>query len=418
MPKNNGDVPYFSFSHSDFKATTGKKKDARYLHRRFKDLLNAMKNTELYKQEFSDFKGYVSRGFNQGSKKHTDYMWLGIARSKYLRPQDEVQFQVRMVKNEPLHIEIFIDQAARNAKIKARDQILNNRLLFISKVHELLDCSIGCYGSSDIIRKKCRYLTDTDIDNITQQMGKGHVHFFIGQDIQENQAIKEQHLLLDILLVWLKLSTIYDILSPTNSEPHIFGKSTNINGTDTIINNIKKHFSTEKINENETEAEAAERESKRISYDMNWEAQERANSNHRKTVLLLARHIRNHGVKPMQSVIDTIAINGNKILIFEIKTIHSTNFIHQTRTAVGQLLGYEYFNVRANIEYSGKEINRAIVYNNKPTQEIIDFLRAYNFLVFWIERGRVTGESNSIQILDIFLSNNHLSSKSPVESGK
>ncbi|MEM3284774.1 MAG: hypothetical protein QXW80_06960 [Candidatus Micrarchaeia archaeon] len=71
--------------------------------------------------------------------------------------------------------------------------------------------------------------------------------------------------------------------------------------------------------------------------------------------------------------------------------------------AIGQLLDYEYFQVKQRPGYSGKEISKGIVYSKKPDNFIINFLLYNNLYVFWIEDGQLTGEVSSMRKLNDLL---------------
>jgi len=65
---------------------------------------------------------------------------------------------------------------------------------------------------------------------------------------------------------------------------------------------------------------------------------------------------------------------------------------------------YEYFQIKSKAENKGKDIMRGIVYNKKPTTEIVDFLKTIDFSVYWIEAGEISGDAESMQELKKFLS--------------
>ncbi|MEM0475937.1 MAG: UPF0758 domain-containing protein, partial [Candidatus Norongarragalinales archaeon] len=86
-----------------------------------------------------------------------------------------------------------------------------------------------------------------------------------------------------------------------------------------------------------------------IAYEQNSEAQERASRSHRKTVLILCNELLKHGLTPKESVVDVFTEKANQIFIFEVKSIHTENFKSQTRKAIGQLLEYEYFEIKKKL---------------------------------------------------------------------
>ncbi len=171
-----------------------------------------------------------------------------------------------------------------------------------------------------------------------------------------------------------------------------------------VLENARRHArGLRNIKFDESTERAKKRQAKQISYEANWEVQERANKDHRGLVALLAKKMKRHGIIPKANNMDLLAEKHRKILIFEAKTIHVRNFISQTRRAIGQILEYEHFDVRKNPQNRGKDILRGILYNRKPYSEIIEFLRAYGFNVFWSENGEVIGDRASIAALAHFV---------------
>ncbi|HEX9897351.1 MAG TPA: hypothetical protein VGA85_06810 [Dehalococcoidales bacterium] len=391
----------FHFTPKDFKSCTGKEKDAKYLNSRFKDLFNSVGNEQLFKQEFANFDGYVARTFNQGSKQFRDHMWIGYAHQQFVRPQDEIQFQVGIDKGGFCSIELFADQAGREARQKAKTNIDNNKTTFLKLIKELQDFSIG-YSGRDEFRIECEDVTEANIDNILNKIGSTGIHFFIGRYPSENEIIKaHKRIVSQIVFTWIQLRPLYDLLVFNRVDK----KPSGLIDTDVdVLKNIVKRFPLRNIDLDETEEEANKRGKKQITYEQNWLAQEKANSRHRKTLLSLARYLKNHGIDTKQSEIDIYAEKNERIFIFEIKSIHKNNFIHQTRAAIGQLLGYEYFSVKSKSENNGKEIIRGITFSDEPTKEIIDFLNEYQFHVFWIKNGKLSGNSESMRLLVEFVS--------------
>lgn len=394
--------PDYSIILKDFQSCTGNKRDAQYLHNRFKQLINIIQNNDIFVHNFGDFVGYVARPWNQGLKTFRNYIWLGFAHNQYERPQDEVQFQVSIHKNA-LYMELFVDQAAEETRQKVKHNIEKNAEAFYNLLIKLPNCSVGYSGKNDF-QIKCEKINKTDLVRIIRNISERRIHFFVSRELTRSKTEKySEQIVPEILYTWLQYKPLYNLIE--NREVDTILKSvTPINSVQSIKRNIRKQFSSQEINLSETEAKASERESRRITYEANWLAQEKANSDHRKTVMLLANHLREHGAKPLQSVIDTFVEKNNRIFIFEVKSIHLSNFIHQTRTAVGQLFDYEYFQIKSNIKNKGKSVIKGIVYSKKPTQEIINFLEDIKFSVYWIESRKISGDSKSMRKLTKFLS--------------
>ena len=158
------------------------------------------------------------------------------------------------------------------------------------------------------------------------------------------------------------------------------------------------------INLDESEEEARDRERKQISYEQNWKARENANINHRRMIKLVADEIRKYGIQPKESDIDVFAEKNGVVFIFEIKSVHTENFKRQTRSAIGQLLDYEYFQVKSKPENYNKQGLRGVVYNRRPPKEFIKFLKTYEFNVFWQEEEKFVGEVASVKVFRGFVS--------------
>ncbi len=95
---------------------------------------------------------------------------------------------------------------------------------------------------------------------------------------------------------------------------------------------------------------------------------------------------------------------GTGYNIFEIKSVHTENFKRQTRSAIGQLLDYEYFQVKSKPENYNKQVLRGVVYNRRPPKEFIKFLKTYEFNVFWQEEEKFVGEVASGKVFRGFVS--------------
>ena len=158
------------------------------------------------------------------------------------------------------------------------------------------------------------------------------------------------------------------------------------------------------LNLKETPEEAEERERKLISYYGNMEAQDRASGAHAKTLAVLANYLLARGVKPKASVIDLFAERGEVAFIFEVKSIHTENFRHQTRMAIGQLIDYEYFQVRRSDQGRTMKVEKCLVYSKKPPLEIAEFLLKSGFQVFWTRDGDLEGAAESLKALSEFTS--------------
>ena len=182
-------------------------------------------------------------------------------------------------------------------------------------------------------------------------------------------------------------------------EPYLdkVSESTKIEIKDVPVRNLKE------INLEETEEKENQREKQLITYLRNDEAQEKANGLHQKTLVTLAKYFQNQELTPKESVIDLLVENQNKIFIFEVKSIHTDNFTYQTRSAIGQLLEYEYFEVKSESHFKDMEIHKGVVYSKEPPKEFIEFLEACNLGVYWVNNNAIDGSKESMKTLMNFV---------------
>lgn len=158
------------------------------------------------------------------------------------------------------------------------------------------------------------------------------------------------------------------------------------------------------IDQDETEEKAFFRENGQISYTKNEEKQEKANKQHRNTLSQFKKYLLSQKLVPKESkVIDLLVENKNKVFIFEVKSIHKDNFKYQTRSAIGQLFEYEYFQVKKKSNFKYMEIQKSVIYSKEPPKRFIDFLEACNFGVYWISNNEITGSEESMKLLTSFV---------------
>lgn len=190
------------------------------------------------------------------------------------------------------------------------------------------------------------------------------------------------------------------------SEPSFdsVSESIKIEIKDVPVRNLKE------INLKETEEDLkkneekeVQREKQLITYLRNDEAQEKANGLHKKTLRTLTEYFKDKGLNPKESIIDLLVENQNKVFIFEVKSIHTDNFTYQTRSAIGQLLQYEYFEVKKKSNFKDMEIHKGIVYSKEPPREFSEFLEAYDLRVYWASNNEIIGSEESMKVLTAFV---------------
>ena len=170
---------------------------------------------------------------------------------------------------------------------------------------------------------------------------------------------------------------------------------------DESLENLKRHsWGLKEIDPEESEEEASEREEQTITYTRNARAQEKASQGHRKLRRTVSQHLIELGLKPIESRIDVYVQKKAEAIVFELKTIHSKNFRTQTRSAVGQLFEYEYFEVPVLPDGSLPKVLKAVVYNKQPPGEILRYLASLDILSFWTtDGGDLTGSENAREVL-------------------
>jgi len=212
-PIINSDSEYF-FVEKDFQSLTGKKEDSQYIYARFKTLHEILKKN--LSSNFNNFESYVSRPFNQGSKKWNNYEWIGFARkgtfleSKY----DSVQFQVSLNKNDDISIMVWVDVSAKNAKNFASQQIKQNKDEFLKILKNLPNSFYVGILTVDTEIKFEHNVSKIDldkIDNIADILLNKKSEFYVKRYVRQNEAIEIGETIVD------EISTTFEKLIPVES---------------------------------------------------------------------------------------------------------------------------------------------------------------------------------------------------------
>lgn len=196
-----------------------------------------------------------------------------------------------------------------------------------------------------------------------------------------------------------------EMLKPyLDKVPESVPESIKIEIKDVPVRNLKEiNLKETEEDLKETEEKEVQREKQLITYLRNDEAQEKANGLHKKTLRSLTEYFKNKGLNPKENVIDLLVENQNKVFIFEVKSIHTDNFTYQTRSAIGQLIQYEYFEVKKKSNFKDMEIHKGVVYSKEPPKEFIEFLEACDLGVYWINNNEIIGSEGSMKILTAFV---------------
>lgn len=93
-------------------------------------------------------------------------------------------------------------------------------------------------------------------------------------------------------------------------------------------------------------------------------------------------------IKFTEDSFDLLAKKARQILLIEVKTIGKRDELHQARLALGQLLFYDYFDVRPLYGEDTTTIH-AVVFDNEPGEEIREFLLHNNVFTIVILKGSI-----------------------------
>lgn len=206
-------APTFSFVRKDFESCTGKRDDALYLSRRFRKLLQVIK--KRLGPRFRHFtRSYSARAYNQGSKKHRDHMWLGLAHEDLNdKPQRLIQLQVAVNPHVPFSRELFIDSTVPKMRKRAKANIEANRGVFLELIRGLEDYRLGYIAERDV-HYISNSLTEAQLDDFLYHVGRTGVHVYVDRPLTRRQTIALKESVIDeILESWEKLLPIYHIMA-------------------------------------------------------------------------------------------------------------------------------------------------------------------------------------------------------------
>ena len=203
----------FAFISKDFDSTTGKKEDARYLNERFKKLYSEL--NEKIKDSLPEFiKSYRSRIYNQGSKKYKEYIWLGFVNKELQgKPQDQVQFQVGINSNDPFSTDVFISRLAPKTRKIVKNNIENNKKLFLTQLHSLKGYVLGC-NNDEKLEFNTEEVSDDDLKNFLNHITRGNANVYITQRTSKNEVIKKgQSISEHIIQSWKQMLSVYKLMA-------------------------------------------------------------------------------------------------------------------------------------------------------------------------------------------------------------
>jgi len=127
---------------------------------------------------------------------------------------------------------------------------------------------------------------------------------------------------------------------------------------------------------------------------------EQANTQHRRITVKLSQFLKSRGLTCLRLArTDLVSVSGNEAWLFEVKSLTEDNERKQARNGVGQLFDYEF--VECARYRNTHSIIKALVFEKKPTDEIVKWLRYVGILSFWLNsEGEIAGEEESVRRLN------------------
>jgi hypothetical protein len=347
--------------------------------------------------------------WDQGRLRYKDSMWIGFAHRRFKNARYTVQFQFGIDSERIWSNGIWLDKNAdpviRGEAIR-RLKSQERRFLRILKAlpHGYY---IEIRGSPRFKEPVPTERLDLRLVNQLLEAIRSGVHFSVALEMSKDTALNlGEDLAAYLLRNFMRLLPLYSLM--TGIEGASIGEVPDVpmpvETQQDLLDAVQRRLRSLKIASTKPSERNAVKEYRRlVTYERNWEAQERASKGHRRIVTLLISEIQRHDIIPKDSDVDLLASTRGTVFIFEAKTIHVGNYLRQTRSAIGQLLDYEYFHVRRRPDFRGKHMMRGVVYGNRPPRDIIDFLRTYDFKVYWLENNKLTGEDTSLRAFRKFL---------------
>lgn len=353
---------------------------------------------------------FVASLWDQGRLQYKDSMWIGFAHRKFKNARYTVQFQFGIDSHGIWSNGIWLDKNAENGIRYEAIRRLRSRQHEFLRIMETLPRGYYVKIHRSPVLKEPIPVDKLDLPilrEVLKEAARSGVHFTVSLEMSKTTAINlEEDLSPYLLRNFMRLLPVYSLMTGIRAVDggKAIDKPMPVETDQDLLDFVRRRLRGLKVATTETkQRDLVKRFRKLVAYERNWEAQERASKGHRRIVTLLMSQIRQHGIVPQASDIDLLARTRKGTFIFEVKTIHAKNYIKQTRNAIGQLLDYEYFEVKRRLDSRRRQVTRGVVYDRKPPQDIIDFLRTYDFQVYWLKNNEITGESASLNALKRFL---------------
>jgi len=336
-------------------------------------------------------------------------MWIGFAHRRFKNARYTVQFQFGIDSEGIWSNGIWLDKNADpDIRKEAMRRLKSKDREYLRILKELpRGYYIEIRGSPRFKERVPVEILDLRLVRQILEATRSGVHFSVALEMSKNNAVNlGEDLATYLLRNFMRLLPVYSLMTGISraSGKEAVGSRIPIETEQDLLDGVRRRLRSLKIASREpSRRDVVKRYRKLVTYERNWEAQERASKGHRRIVKLLMSEIQRHGIIPQDSDIDLLASTRRGVFIFEVKTIHFRNYLRQTRNAIGQLLDYEYFDVKKRPDFRGRRVVRGVVYGNRPPRDIIDFLRTYDFNVYWLEKNELTGEGASLLALEKFL---------------
>lgn len=125
------------------------------------------------------------------------------------------------------------------------------------------------------------------------------------------------------------------------------------------------------------------------------ELRKRRTKQHQSVVRELALILEGNGFELFEDPFDCLASKGNRLVLFEVKTLDGSpsDERQQGEKAFGQVMGYRHFDLPT--EAAGKFVDLSIVFSQKPSEAMIQFLSTNGVTPAWLdsETGFMTFDS-------------------------
>ena len=106
-----------------------------------------------------------------------------------------------------------------------------------------------------------------------------------------------------------------------------------------------------------------------------------------------------------ENPIDLLAAVSGKLLLAEVKTLDGTSSdeVRQVRSAVSQLLYYEHFSLPDGVLQGGVQIEKLAVFESRPSDRHIDWMRTLNITPLWLAGGNFTTLAEIVPAIGAYL---------------